>query len=361
MRNSIKIVIAFYLVIYSGISYAQNTENYKEQDLNFISNGNKISGKLIIPLKEPVQKLPMVVFVHGSGPEDYSSSDNYSFLFEKFTEIGFACYSWDRPGVGNSEGKWYEKSVKERAQEVIDAVKMLKTIALIDSTRVGFWGISQAGWVIPEVAGIVAPAFVISVSSPATTAVEQELYRVETSMRTNGFSRKDIKKAISYTKAVNTIVDTDQPYVEFANLQKKIKDQKWVGNVITGDETVYRYLSIVFKDDEPPAFKNLNCPVLAIWGKNDLVVPSKKSARIFENKMKAIGNQNFSIKIVADADHTMTFNVTGKSSATRERREQYKHNPKEIFAPGYVSLMTDWLTELNFENKSKKENKRNFN
>src|SRR5690606_28763920 len=102
-----------------------------------------------------------------------------------------------------------EKGVKERAQEVVDAVKMLKTIALIDSTRVGFWGISQAGWVIPEVAGVVAPAFVISVSFPVTTAIEQELYRVKASMRSDGFSRKDIKKAMAHTKAVNILVDTD--------------------------------------------------------------------------------------------------------------------------------------------------------
>ena len=346
VSNPIKIVAALFLIIYAGISYAQKIENYREENLDFISDGNKISGRLIIPLKVPDKKLPVVVFVHGSGPEDYSSSDNYRYLWEKFSEIGFAGYSWDRPGVKNSEGKWYKQGVKERALEVIDAVEMLKTAELIDSTKIGFWGISQAGWVIPEVAGIIEPAFVITVSSPVTTAIEQELYRVNASMRADGFSRKDIKNAMEYTQEVNVLVDADRPYAEFAALQNKIKDHNWTDYVIVGEEVVYRYLSIVFKEDIVPAFKNLNCPVLAIWGKNDLVVPPKKSSRVYRNKMRAAGNQKFSYKIVPDADHTLTFNLTGKGAETQERRDQYKDNPAAIFAPGYVSLMVNWLQGL---------------
>jgi uncharacterized protein len=70
--------------------------------------------------------------------------------------------------------------------------------------------------------------------------------------------------------------------------------------------------------------------------------------------MQTFGNKNFSKMIIPNADHTLTFNLTGKASATRERREQYKDNPAEVFAPGYVSLMTDWLQGL-FEDINKKQ------
>lgn len=346
MKITVKLTIALLLIACSGISYARNAENYKEEDLGFISNGNRISGKLIVPLAKPDSNLPVIVFVHGSGPEDYGSSGNYRYLFEAFTGIGFACYSWDRPGVGNSEGKWYEQGVKERALEVADAIRMLNTVATVDHKKIGFWGISQAGWVIPEAARLIDPAFVITVSSPVTTAIEQELYRVKASMRANGFSRKDIKKAIAYTREVDVLVDAGRPYVEFARLQSKINGQNWADYVIAGDEVVYQYLSLVFRDDEAPAFENLNCPLLAIWGENDLVVPPKKSARIFKNRMRALGKQHVSQQIIPDADHTLTFNLTGKSAATEERRAQYKDHPAVVFAPGYVSLMTDWLQGL---------------
>lgn len=322
--------------------------SYNEQNLNFTNNGNEIFGKLITP-NSYEGKLPVIVFVHGSGPEDYSSSDNYQYLWEEFTKIGFACYSWDRPGVGQSQGKWYELSVADRANEVISAVSKLKTLDVIDHSKIGFWGISQAGWVIPQVAEEIEPAFVITVSSPVTTAFEQELYRVKSEMQVEGFSRSDIRKAVSYNKKLKKMIKADKPYERFLALQKETEGAKWANNVIRGEEIVYDYLSIVFKKDNPPDLRSLNCPILAIWGENDLVVPPKKSSEIYKKKLGHIGNRDTLIRIIPKADHTLTFNLTGKRSETIERRELYKDSPKEVFAPGYVSLMTGWLKDLNLE------------
>ncbi|MBS0026946.1 alpha/beta hydrolase family protein [Chitinophaga sp. 22321] len=326
--------------------YAQHpAASYKEQQLNFTDNGNEIFGKLIMP-EGYTRKLPVIVFVHGSGPEDYSSSDNYRYLWEAFTKMGFACYSWDRPGVGQSQGKWYTLSVAGRAHEVISAVNKLKALEIIDSSKIGYWGISQAGWVIPLAAKAMKPAFVITVSSPVTTAFEQELYRVRSQMRAEGFSRADIDKAVCYNEKLRKMIAANEPYEEFALLQKEINGEKWGDNVITGEEVVYNYLSIVFKEDSPPDLESLRCPVLAIWGENDLVVPPKTSAAVYEKELKRIGNRHVLIKIIREADHTLTHNLTGKPSETDKRREDYKHNPKEIFAPGYISLMTGWLKGL---------------
>lgn len=328
---------------------AQNpATGYKEQNLNFTDNGNEIFGKLITP-DGYKGKLPVIVFVHGSGPEDYSSSDNYRYLWEEFTKIGFACYSWDRPGVGKSEGKWYQLSVAGRANEVISAVNKLKTLDIVDSSKIGYWGISQAGWVIPLVAKAMKPAFVITVSSPVTTAFEQELYRVRSQMRAEGFSQAAIDKAVSYNEKIRKMIAANAPYEQFALLQKEISAEEWEDNVITGEEVVYNYLSIVFKEDSPPDLRSLRCPVLAIWGENDLVVPPKESAAVYEKELKHTGNHHVLIKIIPEADHTLTHNLTGNPSETDKRREEYKNNPKEIFAPGYVALMTGWLKRLNLK------------
>jgi uncharacterized protein len=327
--------------------YAQDvSKNYKAADLNFVYDGDSIFGKLIIPKQNNKDKLPVIVFVHGSGPEDYSSSDNYRFLWEEFTKIGFACYSWNRPGVGQSQGKWYKLSVEDRANEVINAVNKLKTLDAVDNSRIGFWGISQAGWVIPQVAGKLKPAFVITVSSPVTTAFEQELYRVESEMKVEGFSKKNISQAISYNEKLLKMIKEDEPYKSFLALQKETEGAKWIDNVIRGEEIVYDYLSIVFKKDSAPDLTHLNCPVLAIWGENDLVLPPKKGFETYKKTLQLIGNHNSLLRIIPKADHTLTLNLTGKRSETIARREQYKNNPEEIFALGYISIMTDWLMKL---------------
>lgn len=345
MRPLRKVYFLFLIIAWGCFGfhslYAQATPaNYTEQNLNFVNNGNEIFGKLMIP-KGYKGKLPVIVFVHGSGPEDYSSSDNYRYLWEEFTRIGYACYSWDRPGVGQSQGKWYEASVADRADEVVNAVNKLKTSEIVDRSKIGFWGISQAGWVMPLAADKVKPAFVITVSSPVTTAFDQELYRVRSEMQADGFSETDISKAIAYNNKLQNMIKANKPYDSFAVLQQEIKGVKWADNVIGGEEIVYNYLSIVFKKDTPPDLHSLQCPVLAIWGENDLVVPPKKSAETYRKELK-----NASVRIIPKADHTLTLNQTGKRAETIERRERYKDNPKEIFAPGFVSLMTEWLKTL---------------
>lgn len=328
---------------------AQDTATgYAMQDLNFIANGNELYGKLITP-GSYTNKLPVIVFVHGSGPEDYSSSDNYRYLWEAFTGIGFACFSWDRPGVGQSQGTWYTASVADRAEEVTAAVSKLKTLAPVDSTKIGFWGISQAGWVMPLAAQKTAPAFVITVSSPVTTAFEQELYRVKSEMKAEGFSETDIRKAVAYNQKLRKMIQADEPYESFSKLQLDIKGQPWADNVIGGEKIVYDYLSIVFKKDLAPDLTVLKCPVLAIWGENDLVVPPGKSATTYEQQMKATGNTHALTRIIPKADHTLTLNLTGKRAETIARRDQYKNDPAAVFAPGYVSLMTDWLKQIKAE------------
>ncbi len=329
-----------------NLSFAQDTiASYKEQSLNFNYKGNEIFGKLIMPSVYE-GKLPVVVFVHGSGPEDYSSEDNYRYLWEEFVKIGFACYSWDRPGVGQSEGKWYEMSVEDRANEVVSAVNKLKTLNFIDTSKIGFWGISQAGWVIPLVSEKNKPAFVITVSSPVTTAFDQELYRVTSEMKAENFSKGDISNAISYNKKLLKLIKENEPYASFLALQKETEKAKWADHVIRGEEMVYDYLSIVFKKDKAPNLTHLDCPVLAIWGENDLVVPPKKGLDTYKKQLRRMGNTASLLKIIPKADHTLTFNLTGKRSETLQRREQYKNNPKEVFAPGYVTLMLGWLKKL---------------
>jgi uncharacterized protein len=339
------LLIALVLLNPNLLLAQSSISKYHEQNLNFKSNGNEVFGRLITPIVKE-GKLPVIVFIHGSGPEDYSSSDNYRYLWEEFTKIGFACYAWNRPGVGQSQGKWYELSVEDRANEVIDAVNELKKLDIIDSSKIGFWGISQAGWIIPKVAKKMKPAFVITVSSPVTTAFNQELYRVKSEMKVGGFSKKDIQKAILYNRKLLKLIKKDKPYKWFSALQKETESEKWADNVIRGDEIVYSYLRIVFKKDSPPNLTHLNCPILAIWGEKDLVVPPKKGFETYKKSLVLIGNQNFMLKIIPNADHTLTLNRTGKRSETIKRREQYVTNPKEIFATGYVSLMSNWLKTL---------------
>ena len=140
--------------------------------------------------------------------------------------------------MGQSQGTWYTASVADRADEVTAAVRQLKTSASIDSAAIGFWGISQAGWVMPLAAQKILPSFIITVSSPVTTAFEQELYRVKSEMKAEGFAKEDIGKALAYNQKLRKMIEANEPYQAFAKLQQEIKGQTWGDNVIGGEKIV---------------------------------------------------------------------------------------------------------------------------
>lgn len=347
-RNTLGIIYMISLCFTCWNGYSQGGERdlpYREEPIAFQYEGQMISGQLMVPAATTQMNWPVIVFVHGSGPEDYSSSGNYTYLWEQFTKAGYACYSWDRPGVGKSEGKWYEMGIADRAGEVLSAVNKLKTVASIDPERIGFWGLSQAGWVVSEVSRDFMPSFWISVSSPLTTIAEQELHRVASEMRAEDFSEQEIRQAVTYTENYLDLVRKNRPYPEFAALQEGIKDARWSSHIIMGDEVVYSYLQMLISQDRVPNY-TLSCPVLAIWGANDLIVPPQESAAAFKLRMEEAGNTNCTIAIISHADHTLTYNSSGRRAETMKRREEYSHQPAKQFAPGYVATMTGWLMAL---------------
>ena len=351
VEHKLKFIYAnLLLALFVGGIYGQKTSNYTEQETFFLNGKDTIYGKLILPKQEAPDGdgYPVVIFIHGSGPEDYSSTDLYKPLWERFTKIGFACFSWDKPGVGSSQGNWFEQSIADRANLVSNAFHYLEQHDKLNPQKIGLWGISQAGWVIPKVVETIKPAFAIIVSGPVTTALDQEIYRLRSGLEAEGYSSQAIDSAVAYTSTIKNLVLDNKPFSEFEALQKEIMEHQWSSQLITGDEGIYNYLKVILRDDTPPRIENLTMPLLAIWGANDLLVPPYSSAQQYQTTMEKIGNNTSKVVILPQADHTMTLNNSGKREETIKRRKTYRGIPEKIFAPGYLDLMENWLKNLKF-------------
>ena len=57
---------------------------------------------------------------------------------------GYAVFSWDKPGTGQSTGQVDSTPRKyhKRAQIVLEAIEVMKAHPDIDPNRIGLWGIS---------------------------------------------------------------------------------------------------------------------------------------------------------------------------------------------------------------------------
>jgi len=167
---SIGFIVVFGLLSLNGaalIGTQAEEEVYSREEIQFESSHFKIVGDLHIP--DPGKKQPVVIFVHGDGPARRSPSRAPNRLMTSFLEIGFACFYYDKPGYGESTGKFTSgKLFEERSSILVDAVNVLKNHPLIDPKRIGLWGISQAGWVMPKaIAKTKDISFMIAISCAA--------------------------------------------------------------------------------------------------------------------------------------------------------------------------------------------------
>jgi uncharacterized protein len=149
---------------------------FAEEAIEWQSDGVTISGSLVKPLDGRAQ-YPVVVFVHGSGP----TTRNSSFEFQSYLALhGVASLVYDKRGVGKSGGMYVHVVDGARlellARDAIAGIELISRRPDIDTTSVGVWGISQAGWIIPVIAAKSPHVdYTVIVSGPTTT-VDQEGY-----------------------------------------------------------------------------------------------------------------------------------------------------------------------------------------
>jgi pimeloyl-ACP methyl ester carboxylesterase len=130
----------------------------REQAVTFHVGSVRLAGTLLRPAqKGPV---PGIVLLAGSGPGPRS---HLRLFAERFAKDGCAALIFDKRGSGESEGSWTEESLDDLADDVLAAVAFLKSQPEINPQRVGVWGISQAGWVIPHAAGRAPDAFAFAI------------------------------------------------------------------------------------------------------------------------------------------------------------------------------------------------------
>ena len=144
------------------------------EELTFQSGPFKVVGDLRLPAGSG--PFPVVLFVHGSGPADRTGSLGlYLPIMERMLQAGFATFAWDKPGTGESTPELDERDPSlrhQRAQILLDAIELMKSRPDIDPTRIGVWGISQAGYVIPiALTQTKDVAFVICVSCPGESGM----------------------------------------------------------------------------------------------------------------------------------------------------------------------------------------------
>lgn len=307
----------------------------------FESGHFKVVGELRIPSADG--KYPLVIMVHGDGPA-YKS---YFFVLKKcFLRAGYATLMWDKPGFGQSTGKFSQSHLRaERAEVLLDAISRVKSHPRIDSGRIGVWGISQAGYVIPMALPKTDDiSFMIMVGCPGEDGIHQTAYLIRRQLEFEGVTEEEARQAENHFIQIY-YAETFEEYIKHAKPLYDNPVQREMGFVSAlWDKTNWKPFSPEREGFFNPIdiIEKTTIPVLAFFGEKDTQVDPVQGVEAYKKALKKAGNKNFRVELIPDADHNIILCKTGSMKERRSRSSKEWQN----YAPEYLEIMEEWLKKI---------------
>jgi dipeptidyl aminopeptidase/acylaminoacyl peptidase len=317
---------------------APATTTIEASEMTFTDGAARLSGTLYAP--KGAKNLPAMVAFH---PASEPTRDLVVFrhLKQMLPPLGMAVFVFDRRGSGKSGTESAEGDYEALADDGIAAQKMLARDPRIDPKRIGFWGLSQGGW-LALLAASRSPqtAFAIAVSAPMTTPDVQMIFAVANILRIEGYSQHDIDIAVAARKAVD---DFERGKLDRATAQKRLDAaiaKPWFDRLYmskTFHDPAQSGWAKEIKNDPLATLPKVKVPTLIIYGAKDPWVPAKLSEKIL--KANAAKYPNITTAVIAGADHDMMFSMTPKQQV-----DPKGFNGLQPEAPEYFALLASWLT-----------------
>jgi pimeloyl-ACP methyl ester carboxylesterase len=182
-----KYLVGLSLCVFSAISFAT--------EVHFVHGSHTLIGQYLAPTDNHLAKA-VILFVHGDGATTFNADGYYDLIWSSLRARGYAIFSWDKPGVGQSTGNWLTQSMLDRQNEVHAAVETVQQKYGFTAKQTGLFGFSQAGWVVPALAHDKNKiSFVIGVGF-ATNWGQQGLYYTKTQHQRAGNDDNQIANAV---------------------------------------------------------------------------------------------------------------------------------------------------------------------
>ena len=198
--------------VFGATAWSRQNAGLATERVRFVSDGDTLVGTLIRP--STAAPLPGIVLAQGSLKLPHRA---YAPLAAALARQGFSVLNYDRRGVGKSAGgdkldqrnNAGEKYLRQLGRDLAAASRALRERTDVDPTRIGFYGISQGGWIIPIAAQIdTQVAFALIVSGPATSVHEERVFSDLSGEDDDHFARRP---PLIPLPAINAQLDTVAP------------------------------------------------------------------------------------------------------------------------------------------------------
>jgi len=339
-------------------------------------------------LPEGIGPFPVVLFIHGSGEADRTGGLYFLPIMERMLSAGYATFAWDKPGTGESTGNLNPFHViSERAQILLDAIEVMKARPDIDPQRIGLWGISQAGYVMPYALRQSNDiAFMICISCAGMSGEDQTTYQAMAMALCSGTAEGQTERRTELLTELDT-ARTYETYDEYVHYREVIDA---LFSTVSDVPQINRFGIIPEKAwlENNPKFEGwwnpiegieqLAIPVLAIFGDKDPQIDPIQGAQAYREALEHAGNPRSRVELFHATNHGIVMSETGcpadeiQSEDENQKYEQYvsslgyksideaaeliqenPYDPESLeilhiypYAPGFLDLMEEWLRNL---------------
>ena len=309
--------------------------------LAFTSEGYTLTGTLYTPAGGG--PYPTIVVVHGASAGG-QNSPLYLYLAQVMNAIGVAVYIYDRRDVSMRGNEWVHPGYMALGRDALAAVRMLTTRAEVDATRIGFWGISQGGWVAPA-AFVQSPAeiaFMILVSSSGVDPAAQMVYAVPHVLRAVGYDDHVAAAGAHLRALVDRYYRGEVPRETVQAQLDQAKEQPWFRHLYIEDtlpDTLDQSGWDNERDFDPwTVFRQITAPLLLLYGEDDPWIPVEESITIWRRALAEAGNDRAEIHRVPYTGHSMLLDEPAYS-------DDETFQPSRV-SPIYTHLLQDFVRRV---------------
>ena len=222
-----------------------NKEKMLERDVTVGADGFKLPGTLTLPVGK--RKVPVVIFVHGSGPQDRDETVGPNKPFRDLAwglaERGIATLRYEKRTKAYGAACVPEgREIDYDTESVDDAVAIAawaKTLPEVDSDSIYVLGHSLGATLAPRIAeqadGLAGIILVAALARPFEDAIVEQVTYISSLKDSSDSAKKqiaEIKKQADNTKKLGTsefddkiplLLDIPRSYWEFANAYKPVE------------------------------------------------------------------------------------------------------------------------------------------
>jgi uncharacterized protein len=320
--------------------HADPTPAFSRQPFTFSNGRVKLAGTLYMPVHG--DRVPAVVVFWGAQAPTREFA-MYQQLATGLPAIGVAVLVFDRRGSGESGGSNDHSTFEDLAGDGIAALHALQHTARIDPKRIGFWGLSQGGW-LAVLAASETPdaAFAISCSAPLVTPTDQMTFAVENLFGVRGYGAEALRQALALRQMQADYNAGHGSYDAIVDATRKASSKPWYDDAFlrTVDEVPKTtpdtaWLRVMQYDPIKP-LEAVHVPLLIFYGGADPWVPV--AASIERLKPIAARKPNISYYVIANADHALSFPKKQTMDWDNASLEDEKPESSE-----YFFVMASWL------------------